>query len=154
MGTPKTPFIVTSDIWVRLEEVKREKAVPVLFVKEIFCLATSPSTLTSELMSRTWAGGLEPGSHQWNSSHRVGLGVRGQAWTPPGAPGRPCVQSIFQCPHWPQVRQALVGSHGFGHAFIQLVASERGSRRGLKPRSGRVLATLILFLLMLPKRNT
>ena len=72
---------------------------------------------------------------------------------PPGAPGHPCVQSIFQCPPWLQVRQALVGGHGFGHAFVQLVASERGSGRGLKPRSGRVLATSIL-LLLLPKRNT
>ena len=60
-----------------------------LFVKEIFCPATTPSTLTSELMSRTWAGGLEPGSHQWNSSHRVGLGVRGEPWAPQGHQGIP-----------------------------------------------------------------
>ena len=66
-----------------------------LFVKEIFCLATSPSTLTSELMSRTWAGGLEPGSHQWNSSHRVGLGVRGQAWTPPPRGTRASLRAVY-----------------------------------------------------------
>ena len=44
-------------------------------MKETFLPATIPSTLSSELVSRTQAGGwgLEPGFHHWTNSHRVGL---------------------------------------------------------------------------------
>ena len=89
-------------------------------IKDIFSPATSPSTLSSELMSGTRARGLEPGPCHWNNSRRVGLGFWGEVRISPGAPGRPCGhstlqvwevgtslqvpgcpqgQSIFQCPH-------------------------------------------------------
>ena len=47
-------------------------------IKEVFFPATTPSTLSSELVSGTWAGGLEPRPHRWNNSHRVGLGIGGE----------------------------------------------------------------------------
>ena len=98
------------------------------------------STLSSKLVSGTWAGGLEPGPRHWNNSRSVGLGFWGeveispgapgrlcghstlQVWevgTSPGASGRPWGQSIFQCPHWLQVGHAFVGGRGFGHVFAQ-----------------------------------
>ena len=109
-------------------------------IKEVFFPATTSSILSSELMFGTRAGGLEPGPPYWNNSHRVGLGFWGevgispevperpyghstlQVWevgTSPGVPGRPWEQSIFQCPHWPQVWHAFVGGRWFGHAFAQ-----------------------------------
>ena len=89
-------------------------------IKEVFFPATTPSTLSSELMSGTQAGGLEPRPHYWNNFCGVGLGFWGevvispealghpcghstlQVWemgTSPGVPGRPWGQSIFQSPH-------------------------------------------------------
>ena len=103
---------------------------PVSTIKEDFFPATTPSTLSSELVFRTRAGGLECGPRHWNNSCRVGLGFREevgissdapgrpcghstlQVWevgTSPGVPGNPWGQSIFQCPHWPQVGHAFVG---------------------------------------------
>lgn len=59
MGTPETPFIVTSDIWVRPEkEVKREKAAPVSTTKEIFCPATTHVWDTG-WRAGTWAPSVE-----------------------------------------------------------------------------------------------
>ena len=113
---------------------------PVSTIKEVFFPATTPSTLSSELMFRTRAGGLEPGPRHWNNSRRVGLGFRGevgissdvpgcplghstlQVWevgTSPVVPVHPRGQSIFQGTHWPQVGHAFVGGRGFGHAFAQ-----------------------------------
>ena len=109
-------------------------------IKEVFFPATTPSSLSSELMSGTWAEGLEPGPHPWNNSCSVGLGFCGEVGISPGAPGclcghsilhvweeatspgvseRPWGQCIFQCALWPQVGHAFVGSCGFGHAFAQ-----------------------------------
>ena len=113
---------------------------PASTIKEVFFPATTPSTLSSELVSRTQASGLQPGPRHWSNSRRVGLGFWGeveispgvpgrpwgqstlQAWevgTSPGVPGRPWGQSIFQCPHWPQVEHAFLGGCGFEHAFSQ-----------------------------------
>ena len=87
-------------------------------MKETFLSATIPSTLSSELVSRTQAGGvLEPGFHHWTNSHRVGLEFWGEVGTSPGVPGRSWGQSTFQCSHWPQFRYALVWVGGFGHAL-------------------------------------
>ena len=113
---------------------------PASTIKEVFFPATTPSTLSSELVSGTQASGLQPGPRHWSNSRRVGLGFWGeveispgvpgcpwgqstlQAWevgTSPGVPGRPWGQSIFQCPHWPQLEHALVGDCVFEHALSQ-----------------------------------
>ena len=58
MGAPETPFIVTSEIWVRPEkEVKREKAAPVSTTKEIFCPATTQVWDTGR-GAGTWAASV------------------------------------------------------------------------------------------------
>ena len=98
---------------------------PVSTIKDVLFLASTLSTLSSELVFRTRAGVLEPGPRHWYNSRRVGLGFRGevgisseapghpcghstlQVWevgTAPGVPGHPRGQSIFQCPHWQPVR--------------------------------------------------
>lgn len=59
MRTPETPFIFTSDIWVRSEkEVKREKAAPVSTTKQIFCPATTHVWDTGQ-RAGTWAPSVE-----------------------------------------------------------------------------------------------
>ena len=144
---------------------------PASTIKQVSFPATTPSTLSSELVFRTQARGLEPGLHYWNNSRRVGLGFWGevgispeapghpcghstlQVWevgTSPGVPGRPWGHSIFQCPHWPQVGHAFVGGCGFGHAFAQcpdLLHRKEGPELGsLKPCSGKTWARLISSL--------
>ena len=145
---------------------------PVSTIKEVFFPATTPSTLSSELVFGTRARGLEPGPHHWNNSRRVGLGFWEevgispeapgrpfghstlQVWevgTFPGVPGRPWGQSIFQCPHWPQVGHAYVQGRGLGHAFAQCPdwlhqKQDPGAGVGLKPHSGMTRARLISSL--------
>ena len=118
-------------------------------IKEVFFPATILSTLSSELMSGTWAGRLEPGPRHWNKSCRAGLGFWGeveispgvpgcpcrhstlQVWevgNSPGVPGRPWRQSIFQCPLWPQVGHAFVGGRGFGQVLPSVLTGCIGSR--------------------------
>ena len=65
-------------------------------MKEIFFLATIPSTLSSKPVSEAWAWGLEPGSHHCNNSRRVLLGFWGEVGTSPGAPECSCGHSILQ----------------------------------------------------------
>ena len=125
-------------------------------MKETFLPATIPSTLSSELVSRTRArvggGGLEPGFHHWINFHRVGLEFWGELGTFPGVPGRPWGQSTFQCPHWPQFRHTLVWVGGFGHAFDQCPNWLQGPGWGgwgggrFKPQCGMTWAGLISSL--------
>ena len=145
---------------------------PVSTIKEVFFPATTPSTLSSELMFGTRPGGLEPGLHHCNNSHRVGLGFflgevgmspdvprhpcghsTLQVWavgTSPGVPGRPWGQSIFQCPHWPQVGHAFGGAAGVGMPLPSVLNSlhrkQGPGMGGLKSRSGMTWARLISFL--------
>ena len=107
-------------------------------MKEIFFLATIPSTLSSEPVFGAWAGGLEPGSRHWNNSRRVGLGFWGEVGTSPGVLEGPCGRSILQVWGVGTWRQAVSGDSpsssvpighrsgtpvrgdcGFGHAFAQ-----------------------------------
>ena len=83
-------------------------------IKEVFFPATTPSTLSSELMFGTRAEWLEPGPHHWNNSRRVGLGFWAELGISPEASGHPWGHSIFQCPHWPQVGHAFEGAAGVG----------------------------------------
>ena len=140
-------------------------------IKEVFFLATTSSTLSSKLVFRTWARELEPGSCHWNNSCRAGLrfweevGISPEApghpcghftlqvWevgTSPGLPGHPWGQSIFQCPHWPQVGHAFVGGHRLGMLLPSVltgcIRSRARGRGGLKPRSGMTWASLISCL--------
>ena len=105
---------------------------PVSTIKEIFFSASTLSTLSSELVFRTGAGGLEPRPRHWNDSRRVGLGFGGEVGISSDAPGHPCGDSTLQVwegtrasvgtvhlpmSPFPQVGHAFVGGRGFGHAL-------------------------------------
>ena len=141
-------------------------------IKEIFSPATTPPNLSSKLVSRTRASGLEPRSRHWNNSHRARLGFRGEVGISPGAPGHPCGhstlqvwevgtspgvpgnpwgQSIFQCPHQPQFGYAFVGGRivGLGMSLPSGLTGCIGSRvqgAGLKSWSEMTWAGLISSL--------
>ena len=123
---------------------------PVSTIKEVFFPASTPSTLSSELMFETRARGLEPGPHHWNNSRRVGLGFWGEVGISPESPGRPWGQSIFQCPHWPQVGHAFGGAAGVGMPLPSVLNSlhrkQGPGMGGLKSRSGMTWARLISSL--------
>ena len=102
---------------------------PVSTIKEVFFLATTPSTLSSELVFGTGPGGWNPGpiigttlvGLGWGSVEKWEFPQRHQGVPvdiPLSRSGR-WGQSIFQCPHWPQVGHGFVGGCGFGHAFAQ-----------------------------------
>ena len=145
---------------------------PVSTVKEVFFPATTPSTLSSELVFGTRARGLEPRPHHWNNSRRVGLGFWGEVGISPEAPGRPCGHSTLQV--WevgtsPGVTGVpgespsfsvpighrlgcFCGDRKFGHAFAQCPDSALEAGSGawagarFKPHSGMTWARLISSL--------
>ena len=74
-------------------------------------MATTPSTLRSELVFRTRTRGLEPGPCHWNNSHRVGLGF-GEKWgCLQGCQGIPVDISLSSSGRWglPQGCQGIPG---------------------------------------------
>ena len=85
-------------------------------IKEVFSPATTPYTISSELMSRIWAGGLEPRPCHWNNSHRVGLGFWGEVGISPGAPGCPCRHSTLQV--WEVGTSPRVPGHPYGQSIF------------------------------------
>ena len=119
-------------------------------IKEVFFPATTPSTLSSELMFGTRAEWLEPGPHHWNNSRRVGLGFWAELGISPEASGHPWGHSIFQCPHWPQVGHAFEGATGLGMplpSVLKWLHRKQGPGvGGLKSRSGMTWARLISSL--------
>ena len=76
-----------------------------------FFLATTPSTLSSELLSGTRARGLEPGPHHWNNSRRVGLGFWGEVGSLQWHQGIPVDISLSSSGRWgpPQGCQGIPG---------------------------------------------
>ena len=143
---------------------------PVSTIKEVFFPATTPSTLSSELMFGTLARGLEPGPCHWNNSHRVGLGFwekwgfpqrrqgvpvnsplsRSGRWGPPqgcqGVPGDSPPSSVLT---GHRLGMLLWGAAGLGMPLPSVLTGCIGSRvwgAGLKPRSGMTWARLISSL--------
>ena len=133
-------------------------------------MATTPSTLRSELVFRTRTRGLEPGPRHWNNSRRVGLGF-GEKWgclqgcqgipvdislsrsgrcgPPQGCQGVLGDSLPLSVPTDHRLGMFLLGGRGFGHVFVQCpdwLHRKQGLGGSLKFQSGMTWPGLILIV--------